>query len=79
MLFRGGNGGVPLHAFLPGCATFLSNTLSFALLCLWFLSNLTALSCHSPIVVGGSSASANFLLIAPFNPFLNSSMRSLPS
>jgi len=30
-------------------------------------------------VVGGSSASANFLLIAPFNPFLNSSMRSLPS
>ena len=65
-------------AFPPRRATFLPNIFSSALLCLWFLSNLTALSCHSPIVVGSSSALASFLLIALFNPLLNSSMRGHP-
>jgi len=45
------------------CTAFLPSILCSALLCLWFLSNLTALSCHSPMVDGGSSASANFVMI----------------
>ena len=65
--------------FPSGCAVFLSNTFSSALLYLWFLSNLIALSCHSPMVVGSSFASASLLLIALFNSLLNSSMRDLLS
>ena len=57
------------------CTIFLPNILSSALLCLWFLFNLTVFSYHSSIVQEGLSASANFLLIPPLNPPLNSSIR----
>ena len=57
---------------------FLPNILSSPLLCLWFLSNLTDLSYHSSIELGGLSASANFFLIPPFNPLLNSSIKGCP-
>ena len=63
------------YAFPCGHTIFLPNILSSALLCLWFLSNLTALSCHSSIVLGGLSASANFFLSTLLNSLLNSSMR----
>ena len=64
-------------AFPSGYAVFLPNILSSILLCLWFLSSLTILSCCSPMVVSSSSASASFLLILPFNPLLNSLIRGL--
>ena len=59
----------PLGCIFPyGYTTFLPNILSSALLCLWFWSSLTALSCHSSIVLGGFSASTNFLLSTLLNP-----------
>ena len=66
------------YVFPCGYIVFLPNIRSSALLYLWFLSSLTALSCHSSIVLGGLSASANFFLISPFSPLLNSSMRGHP-
>ena len=63
------------YTFLCGHTAFLPNILFSTLLCLWFLSTLTALFYHSSIMQRGLSASASFLLIPPLNPLLNSSMR----
>ena len=57
---------------VPCCPFSLSSSLLF-------LSKTIALSYHSPIVVGGLSASISFLLIPPFIPLLNSSINSLLS
>ena len=66
------------YAFPSGHTVFLPINLSSALLCLWFLSNCTVLSCHSPMVVGRLSDLASFLLMALFSPLLNSLMRGHP-
>jgi len=63
------------YVFFNRCTIFLPNILSSALLCLWFLFNLTNLFYHSSIELGGLSASINLLLILLFNSLLNSSMK----
>ena len=63
------------YVFPDKHAIFLSNILSSALLCLWFLSNLTTLFCYFLIVQRELFAFANFLLIPSLNPLLNFSIR----
>ena len=54
------------------------NLSSFLLLSLQFLSRVIALLYYYLIELSWCSASINFLLIAPFIPFLNFSINSLP-
>ena len=57
------------------CPFILSSSLLFSLQC---LSKLVACSYYCFMLVGGLSASINFLLIIPFISLLNSSINSLP-
>ena len=68
----------PCGVLVPWDCAIPAITLSSDLLYLVFLSNLTACSCHSVIILGRDSTSANFLLIVLFSPLLNSSINALP-